>query len=136
MKQEHYCLGFAFNEDRTKVVLIKKNKPDFLKGLLTGVGGYVEPNETPEEAMPREFEEETGVLITGWKLCGRFEYEGAMNHVYSVATDAIYMCRTVEPEEVYIVDTDFDVLLAPFVNVLIDMCKNDNLISNFYMRLK
>lgn len=61
-----YCLGFAFNKDY--VVLIKKTRPDHLKGKLNGIGGKVEKGELPIEAMVREFKEETGVLTghTEW----------------------------------------------------------------------
>ena len=35
-----YSVGFLFNPDETKVVLIKKNRHDWEKGLLNGVGGH------------------------------------------------------------------------------------------------
>jgi 8-oxo-dGTP diphosphatase len=57
-----YVAGFLFSEDESKVVLIEKNKPDFLKGLFNPVGGKKENNETSLEAMIREFKEETGVM--------------------------------------------------------------------------
>lgn len=56
-----YCLGFAFTDYDNFVVLIKKNKPAWQKGLLNGVGGKIEGDETPVDAMTREFREETGV---------------------------------------------------------------------------
>lgn len=61
MKTE-YVLGFLFRDDRTSVVMILKTKPTWQAGLLNGVGGKIEPDETPLEAMTREFREETGVL--------------------------------------------------------------------------
>lgn len=42
------------------VVLIRKNKPDWQRGKLNGIGGKVEHGETIRRAMQREFEEETG----------------------------------------------------------------------------
>jgi 8-oxo-dGTP diphosphatase len=56
-----YVLGFMFRSPATSVVLIRKNKPEWQKGLLNGVGGHVEEGETSLQAMVREFEEETGV---------------------------------------------------------------------------
>lgn len=56
---KRYCLGFAFDEKMETVVLIEKAKPDWQKGLLNGVGGKLEENESPIQAMVREFKEET-----------------------------------------------------------------------------
>jgi 8-oxo-dGTP diphosphatase len=42
-----YVVGFLFNEGKTKVVLIKKNRPDWQKGYFNGVGGKIEGDETP-----------------------------------------------------------------------------------------
>lgn len=65
-KVTRYVVGFLFDHDGDEVVLIKKNRPAWMKGLWNGVGGHVEDNETDYEAMVREFKEETGVLITTW----------------------------------------------------------------------
>jgi 8-oxo-dGTP diphosphatase len=64
MAHQKYSVGFLFNDDQ--VVLIEKNRPAWQKGKLNGIGGHVEPGETFEECMEREFEEETGVKVTGW----------------------------------------------------------------------
>lgn len=61
-----YVCGFLFNEDKTKVLLIEKNRPDWQKGLLNGIGGKINKDEFPEQAMIREFEEETGLFIDNW----------------------------------------------------------------------
>ena len=56
MKQ--YVLAFAFTEDKSEIILIEKQKPDWQKGKLNGVGGKVELTDTNEtEAMIREFRE-------------------------------------------------------------------------------
>ena len=60
-------LGFYFNLDTTRVVLIKKNRPDWQKGKLNGVGGKIETGESAYRAMIREFEEETGIADYCWK---------------------------------------------------------------------
>ena len=59
----YYVVGFLFNPDMTEVVLIKKNRPDWQKGLLNGVGGKIESGEDPITAMIREFKEETGIKL-------------------------------------------------------------------------
>lgn len=65
---KRYVLGFCFNDDFSRVVLIEKQKPEWQKGRLNGVGGKIEPGEYPIHAMAREFKEETGVETSpdGW----------------------------------------------------------------------
>lgn len=66
MKQ--YVVGFLFTPDN-HVVLIRKTKPEWQAGFLNGVGGKIEPGETPKKAMIREFHEETGLRVTSWQKC-------------------------------------------------------------------
>ena len=56
-----YVCGFAFNKSESKVILIRKEKPEFQKGKLNGVGGKIKHQEGTVEAMIREFKEEVGV---------------------------------------------------------------------------
>lgn len=58
-----FVLGFALTEDKKAILLIKKNRPAWQKGLLNGVGGKVNPVETPKQAMIREGFEETGLYL-------------------------------------------------------------------------
>ena len=53
-----YVAGFMFDADR--VALVVKNRPAWQAGRMNGIGGHIELGETPEEAMAREFVEETG----------------------------------------------------------------------------
>ena len=64
----NYVVGFAFWDEW--LVLIEKNKPDWQKGKLNGVGGKMDGGETAKQAMAREFEEETGVVTASsqWRL--------------------------------------------------------------------
>lgn len=66
MKQ--YVLGFMFNGP--EVLLINKNRPEFQKGRKNGIGGKVEHLERPDDAMVREFREETGLQTKreDWQL--------------------------------------------------------------------
>jgi 8-oxo-dGTP diphosphatase len=59
---QQYVVGFAFNE-LERVLLVEKKRPDWQKGLLNGIGGKIEPGETPAEAMDRECHEETGLRL-------------------------------------------------------------------------
>lgn len=58
--------GFYFSDDREFVVLIHKERPNWQKGKLNGVGGKVEEGEFALDAMRREFREETGLDIENW----------------------------------------------------------------------
>jgi 8-oxo-dGTP pyrophosphatase MutT (NUDIX family) len=65
---KHYVVGFCFDPTYTQIVLVKKCKPIWQNNLLNGVGGQIEGNETPEQAMEREFWEETGLKVKHWTL--------------------------------------------------------------------
>lgn len=64
-----YVWGFLFHKGH--VALICKVRPAWQKGRFNGIGGHVEPGETPRQAMVREFEEETGqaTFESDWQEC-------------------------------------------------------------------
>ena len=59
---KHYTIGFVFNKAKDAVLLIKKRKPSWQAGYWNAPGGKIEQNETPLQAICREFREETGVV--------------------------------------------------------------------------
>ncbi len=59
-----YVLVFIFNRDLDKVLLIQKNKPEWQKGNLNGIGGKVENKESNIRAVIRETKEETKIGIS------------------------------------------------------------------------
>lgn len=61
-----YVCGFAF-DDNENVALIRKERPEWQKGFLNGVGGHVEEGEDSHEAMVREFKEEAGLIVSTWE---------------------------------------------------------------------
>jgi len=61
-KTVHFVLGFVFSP-RNEVLLIRKNRPAWQAGKLNGIGGHIEPDEIPVQAMSREFFEETGLSL-------------------------------------------------------------------------
>jgi 8-oxo-dGTP pyrophosphatase MutT (NUDIX family) len=66
-KRTEYVCGFLFDRNFDFVALVKKSKPAWQVGLLNGIGGKVEPlDRDHNEAMEREFNEETGVVFTKW----------------------------------------------------------------------
>lgn len=74
-----YVLGFYIwrSPDGDEVWLIRKNNPAWQRGHLNGIGGKVEPGESAERAMWREFYEEAGVRLD-W---GRQHYFATMTGV-------------------------------------------------------
>lgn len=64
-----YVAGFCFDKSLQKVLLIFKKKPAWQKGKLNAIGGKIEENETPLQAMKREFKEETICYVDAfdWK---------------------------------------------------------------------
>lgn len=95
-----YVNGFLISSDRTKVALIKKNRPDWQAGKLNGIGGHIEGVEMPESAMTREFEEETGVErhLINWKWFCIFS--GDNYQVYWFKAFGDYEITTITDEEV------------------------------------
>jgi 8-oxo-dGTP diphosphatase len=81
-----YCLGFAFTDHDNFVVLIRKNKPAWQKGLLNGVGGKLEQYEFCNAGMAREFEEETGIktLGTDWTPFTEMCFKDAGVYCYAI----------------------------------------------------
>lgn len=53
--------------DGKKILLMKKNSPDWQKGLYNGIGGKVELNATPLETIIKNCEKELGVTILNWR---------------------------------------------------------------------
>lgn len=74
--------GFLFSG--TRVLLVQKQRPEWQKNLWNGVGGVVEPEETPLAAMNREFCEETRCKMSiGWRhFCTEAEPFGSYVHFF------------------------------------------------------
>lgn len=83
-----YVAGFFFDPNLDNVWLIRKQKPDWQKDLLNGVGGKIEENEGPISAMVREFHEEAGMFIYDWKkFCVIEGNNWQVTFFYSIAQD-------------------------------------------------
>jgi len=108
-KMKQYVTGFMYSQDKKRVVLIEKINPEWQRGLLNGVGGKIEENETPEVAMSREFKEETGIstLPEEWKLFSIINRPSKYK-VYFLYTfnNSLINAKTVEEEQVGIYEVD------------------------------
>ena len=73
MNQYQYVVGFAFSKDLNYVLLVKKNRPEWQKGYLNGIGGKIEESDnSPIAAMYRECMEEAGIDLL-WEELGIME---------------------------------------------------------------
>ena len=52
--------------DNKEILLLKKNNPDWQRGLYNGIGGKVELNTTPLETIIKKCQEELGANISNW----------------------------------------------------------------------
>jgi 8-oxo-dGTP diphosphatase len=77
-----YVAGFLFRRNREEVALVRKEKPEWQKGRLNGIGGKVEPGETEYAAMVREFREETGAEIKDWTPVAVLDCGDAVVHFF------------------------------------------------------
>lgn len=59
---DRFVVGFAY-DNSGRVLLATKNRPDWQRGCLNGIGGKIEERESPLEAMRREGFEEAGVEL-------------------------------------------------------------------------
>lgn len=122
-----YVLGFMFNVEKTGVLLIEKQKPDWQKGLLNGVGGKVEEGEDYHEAIVREFEEETTIKQNEWNYVVTMSGDDWEVVVFTSTTDNIYNYQRVELERpclVLLKELDYFPMMSN-LKWLINMCLDD-----------
>lgn len=63
---QSFVAGFLI-DDSERVALVRKLRPQWQAGRLNAIGGKVEPGETSDEAMRREFFEEAALDLAGWE---------------------------------------------------------------------
>ncbi len=109
---QNYVVGFAFTEDRSQVVLIRKNRPEWQVGKLNGVGGAISPNEDGISCIVREFQEETGVITHDqeWECFAVSPTLKSDSKIfyYKLFNDNILTADTRTDEEVVIAAVEFD----------------------------
>jgi 8-oxo-dGTP diphosphatase len=100
-----YVLGFCFERRTDQVVLIRKVKPEWQRDKLNGVGGKIEGDETPTEAMVREWREETGEDRDHWEQFLSLNFPGASVYCFRAFCD-LSMANTVTDEKIIRVNAD------------------------------
>lgn len=123
-----YVVGFYFDNFYENVALIRKKRPEWQKGKLNGIGGKVEidNNESFEDAMHREFKEETGADVYDWdRFChlrgdwGEVQFFVSNGNLHELAS------VTDEPIEIYSV-TNLPENVIPNLRWLIPMAMEPN----------
>lgn len=93
-----YVAGLVFSKDREFVVLIRKNRPAWQAGQLNGVGGHIEEDETPIDAMRREFREETGVNFEGFEFFATLVVPTCTVHWFKAFVDDMVLTSTTDED--------------------------------------
>lgn len=106
-----YVVGFLFNAEGTRVVLMEKKRPDWQVGKLNGPGGKVASNETPHQAMEREFKEETGASGVFWRPFCQMKHRANTIIYFMGKADVEVESKTDEPARWYDLNNDDDVSL-------------------------
>lgn len=86
---DKFVVGFPFDENREHVLLVRKLRPEWQKGLLNGIGGKIEITENSREAMRRECLEETG-LVLDWKHKAHMQGVNTDGHCFTCAVFYAY----------------------------------------------
>ncbi len=110
-----------------EVVLIEKNRPDWQKGLLNGVGGHVKEDEDSYQAMVREFHEETGLKFLDWEQFHVLNNPHFTVCCFKGVSEAWDMARTMTDEKIDIYSVAMLKKLNTIKNLqwLIPMCLDD-----------
>lgn len=131
-KVQAYVCGFLFSSDRSRVLLIRKNRPAWQAGLLNGVGGKIEAGETPEEAMVREFYEEAGVRVGGWQECVVLSGTDWRGHFFRAFGD-LEACRAATDEQLEVHSTrPLPAEVIPNLRWMIPLMMDDDPFSGRY----
>lgn len=96
-----YVVGFVFDVGMNHVLLIHKNRPEWQKGFVNGLGGKIEEGESSLAAVAREIQEESSLEIAedAWLYAGRIYSETLSVEFFgSVYEGAMSDARTVEDE--------------------------------------
>ncbi len=88
-KNEHTTLCYIIKDGKVLMMLRNKKKQDINQNKWIGVGGHFKYGESPEECLLREVEEETGLVLTGYKVRGivTFCYKDVVEYMHLYTAD-------------------------------------------------
>lgn len=98
MKRPITVLAYIEKDDSFLMLLRNKRSNDINQNKWVGVGGHLEDNETPEQALIREVKEETGLDVISYNKKGLVyfncnEYHEVMHlYVVNVAKGTLIEC--------------------------------------------
>lgn len=72
-------LCYLKSDGKTLMIHRVKKANDIHEGKWNGLGGKLEPGETPEECAIREIREESGLRVVDPRLCGFLTFPGFSN---------------------------------------------------------
>jgi 8-oxo-dGTP diphosphatase len=129
----NYVLGFMIDTERNEILLIKKNRPAFQAGKLNGIGGKIEGDEKPIQAIIREVEEETGLISSEleWLNFGHMELpDGGKVYLFRTFRSDLENAKSMTDEEVMVKEINYNELkslVMPNLIWLIDSSLDDTL---------
>jgi 8-oxo-dGTP diphosphatase len=117
-------VGFVFNETESAVLLMLKARPEWQVGRLNGIGGSIEPGETPSQAMLREVLEEVPALDKipmRWHLFARLSVrvqDPEVSLLYCFRSNAsLYDLHCTSPGESLVVASPYNLPLNVLPNL-------------------
>jgi 8-oxo-dGTP diphosphatase len=122
-----YVAGLCFDNSKKIVALVKKNRPAWQKGKLNAIGGKIEKDETPIEAIRREFLEETGVEIQSWEETCTLTGKDWEVHFFHTFNDAVFNVRVMTDEAILLTeieDLDYSMLI-PNLRVIVPLALDE-----------
>jgi 8-oxo-dGTP pyrophosphatase MutT (NUDIX family) len=100
-EKQKFVLGFVFDKDFERVLLIKKKRApkgvEKMVGMLNGIGGHLHKGEYAHVGMFRECKEETGMEIDNWTLFCNFEAEFGYVHCFYAIVDSF--CKIINSKQ-------------------------------------
>lgn len=131
---QQYVLGFMFNKAKSRVLLIHKKHPDWQAGKWNGIGGKIESeDESPHDAMAREFEEETGLRTTweDWKRVTVLWSDKCRVHVFWTVGEPRKAGITIDEEVDFFYVKILPIDVIPNLRWLIPMCSDRTILESF-----
>jgi 8-oxo-dGTP pyrophosphatase MutT (NUDIX family) len=124
-----YVVTFLFSPEFELVWLIEKQKPDWQKGCLNGIGGKIEDGETPIACAVRELQEESGISVAESELTDIGEMIGVNNdgggfqvYIFAGTTTEILKTQEIEVVDLYRVCDVTSLKTIENVPMLIEAC--------------